>query len=265
MKYSSYQSRHRRGLAPGFTLVELLVVIAIIVILMAILYPVFQGVRERARQVNCRSNLHQISVALKSYYQDHGRYPLCPTYDGTRYYGGISALFPDYISEKKLLVCPDDRDIDGVEKAAADRVYSSYNGVAEDPATDKWQFKTATGLTNPDGGGSIDGYERTYNYFGFTVEGWDAYDWSNWPWQTGAPSWYAAQGLKYRHLPRLSNRQAPDNTIITHCIHHRQHYKHDQDRLDMIVTVGGDTDSVNVSNMSAAESGSSSKWVTQKQ
>ena len=60
----------------GFTLIELLVVIAIIAILAAILFPVFSGAREKARQTMCINNLKQIGVALDLYMQDNGeRYP----------------------------------------------------------------------------------------------------------------------------------------------------------------------------------------------
>lgn len=110
----------------GFTLIELLVVIAIIAILAAILFPVFQMAKERARMSNCTSNFRQLWAGMTLYQDDHNS--IYPPF--------LASMYPRYISSRRAYICNGDKS-HGRNPFAGDwEAHLGFNTVWHVPTTD---------------------------------------------------------------------------------------------------------------------------------
>jgi uncharacterized RDD family membrane protein YckC len=221
-------------LAPG-TLLGFMLPIAFVALL-----PAFSLSRENARQVVCKSNLHSIALALALYRQDHGAYP--PPYDPLRGSGGLSALAANkYLRTSEALRCPDDP----TRLVDYNRAHRTH-----------WNQKKFNR--------SYSSYNENYNYWGYNAQGQPLRNA-----REAAGMYHDKEDLRgqrlwvipissgpsgpAREFPGLVNKNAPDDTIITHCPRHQRRWLA-RGRKEIIVRLGGEV---------GEAKGSSYDWVTQ--
>lgn len=259
----------------GFTLVEILVVLGIIAVLAALLFPAFARSQEGGRQKHCASNLAQIAVAVRQYYEDEKYYP-----------SSIAFLMPEdalggspndksaaYLSSEDIGRCPDD---DNETKP-----HSSYGffGLTTPPA-----LPALAGGNPYTSAPPADPSLYVWNYWGYRADGY-AYQSAE---EAAVPynttfTWLVDKTRPYNHpnapatynpvIPKnvveysLSNRYAPRKTIIAHCVYHRLPTANDLNQpaelyystdptagnntRDLIVLLSGDVRTLDVSSWPA--------------
>src|SRR5262249_37066653 len=135
---------NKRG---GFTLIELLVVIAIIAVLIGLLLPAVQKVREAAARVSCANNLKQIGIGLHMYHGEHNRLPPAWVASSYRPGWGWPALILPYVEQESLFL---DMNVANGPFGASGALYTAAANVPNGLSQKKLRVYRCPSDTGPD-------------------------------------------------------------------------------------------------------------------